>query len=118
MTIEQRTSGGVSILDVRGKMTIEALRDMAIADTARSLVQAGRKQILLNLGGVPYLDTMGLCNIVEAYITTQKHGGAVKLTGLQPHARHLLLITRLLTVFEVYESEEEAIASFGSAMPS
>lgn len=118
MTIEERASGGVTILDVRGRMTIEALKDMAIAERVRSLLQEGRTRILLNLEGVPYVDTMGLCNIVEAYVTTQRQGGSLKLLRVTPHVRQLLVITKLLTVFEAYESEAEALASFGPAAES
>jgi len=61
----------------------------------------------------PYVDTIGLCNIVEAYITTQRQGGALKLLHLTAHVREMLMITRLLTVLEAYDSEPEAVASFG-----
>ena len=66
MTIEERASGSVTILDVRGRMTIEDLKDMLLADRVRQLLQRGRNWIVLNLEGVPYVDTSGLCNIVEA----------------------------------------------------
>ena len=118
MTIEERASGSVTILDVRGRMTIEDLKDMLLADRVRPLLQAGRKQILLNLAGVPYVNTMGLCNVVEAYITTKRQGGSLKLLGLTPHVRELLMITRLLTVFEAYASEATAVASFGPSAPA
>ena len=118
MTIEERASGGVTIFDVRGRMTIEDVGDMALAEKVRPLLQAGRKQMLLNLEGVPYLDTMGLCNIVEAYITTKRQGGSLKLLHLTPHVRELLVITKLLTVFEAYASEAAAVASFGPSAPA
>lgn len=116
MTIDQRTSGAVTILDIRGKMIIEVLEDMPVAERVRSLLKEGRTQILLNLEGVPYTDTMGLCNIVEAYVTAQRHGGSLKLLRLTPHVRQLLVITKLLTAFEAYQSEAEAVASFGPAI--
>ena len=118
MTIEERASGGVTILDVRGRMTIEDVQDMLLAEKVRPLLQTGRKQILLNLEGVPYVDTMGLCNVVEAYITARRQGGSLKLLGLTPHVRELLMITRLLTVFEAYASETTAVASFGPSAPA
>jgi anti-sigma B factor antagonist len=113
MTIEARTSGAVTILDVGGRLTIETLGAMTLAENVRPLLLAGRKQILLNLEGVPYVDTMGVCNIVEAYIATQRQGGSLKLLHLKPHVRELLRITRLLTVFDAYDSEADAVASFG-----
>jgi anti-sigma B factor antagonist len=115
MTIEERTSGDVTIFGVRGRMTIEDASDMALARLVRSRVQDGCSRVLLNLEGVPYVDTTGLCNIVEAYVTTQRQGGWLKLVHLAPHVRELLRITKLLTVLEAYESEAEAIASFGTA---
>jgi anti-sigma B factor antagonist len=117
MTIEERTSGGVTILDVRGNLTIEVVEDMPIANKVRELLQQGRTQILLNLETVRYLDTMGLCNIVEAFITTRRQGGSLKLVRLAPHVREVLVITKLLTVFEAYDSEADALASFRSAAP-
>mgnify|MGYP001304077488 CR=1 FL=1 len=115
MTIDERTSGAVTILDIRGKMIIEVLEDMPVAERVRSLLKDGRTQILLNLEGVPYTDTMGLCNIVEAYVTAQRQGGSLKLLRLTPHVLELLVVTKLLTVFEAYQSEAEALASFGPA---
>ena len=99
-------------------MTIEDVQDMLLAEKVRPLLQAGRKQILLNLEGVPYIDTMGLCNVVEAYITTRRQEGSLKLLGLMPHVRELLVITGLLTVFEAFASEADAVASFGSSAPA
>ena len=118
MTIEERASGGVTILDVRGRMTIEDLKDMVLADRVRQLLQQGRNRIILNLEGVPYVDTLGLCNIVEAYITTQRQNGSLKLLRLTAHVRELLMMTRLLTIFETYESEAAAVASFGPSAPA
>ena len=113
MTIEERACGDVTVLDVRGRMTIEVLSDMLLADRVRQLLQRGRNQIVLNLEGVPYVDTSGLCNIVEAYITTRRQEGSLKLLRLTAHVRELLVITKLLTIFDVYESEAAAVASFG-----
>lgn len=116
MTIEQRSSGGVTILDVRGKMTIEALGDLVLAERVRSVLEEGRMRILLNLEAVSYVDTIGLCNLVEAYLTARRQGGALKLLRLTPHVRELLAVTRLLTVFEACDSEADAVASFDPAM--
>ena len=118
MTIEERASGGVTILDVRGRLTIEVLTDMALANKVRQLLQDGRKQIVLNLEAVPYVDTSGLCNIVEAYITSKRQGGSLKLLHLTAHVRELLVITRLLTIFDAYDSEAAAVASFGPSAPA
>jgi len=92
--------------------------DMFLAEKVRPLLHTGHKQILLSLEAVPYVDTIGLCNIVEAYITTQRQGGALKLLHLTAHVREMLMITRLLTVLEAYDSEAEAVASFGRSAPA
>ena len=99
-------------------MIIEVLKDMPLTEKVRSLLQEGRTQILLNLEGVTYVDTTGLCNIVEAYVATNRRGGALKLMRLTPRVRKVLMVTKLLTVFEAYESEAEALASFGPAAES
>jgi anti-sigma B factor antagonist len=118
MTIGERVSGAVTILDVRGRLTIEVVRDMSLAERVRALLQAGHKQIVLNLEGVSYVDTMGLSNIVEAYIATSRQNGSLKLLHLTAHVREVLVITRLLTVFEAYDSEADAVASFGHSAPA
>jgi anti-sigma B factor antagonist len=118
MTIEERTSGGVIVLDVQGRMTIEVLGNLVLADRVRQLLQQGHRQILVNLAGVPYVDTSGLCDLVEAYLATTRREGALKLLHLTPHVRKILAITRLMTVFEAYESEAAAVASFGSSAPA
>jgi len=118
MTIEERASGDVIILGVRGPMTIEVLTDMLLAEKVRRRLQEGHKQILLNLEGVSYVDTTGLCHVVEAYVTTKRQGGSLKLLHLTRYVRELLVITTLLTVFEAYDSEADAVASFGASAPA
>jgi anti-anti-sigma factor len=115
MTIEERPSGNVVVLDVGGRLTIEAAGSLCLTARVRRLLQEGRKQFLLNLAAVPYVDTTGLCSIVEAYVTTTREGGSLKLLNVTARVRTVLAITRLLTILEAYESEEDAIASFGSA---
>jgi anti-sigma B factor antagonist len=112
MTIDQRESGNVTILEIKGNMTIDVLRDMVVVDMVRALLQQGRNQIVLHLEAVKYVDTMGLCNIVEAFITAQRKGGVLKLLRITPHVREMLSVTKLLPLFEVFESESAAVASF------
>jgi anti-anti-sigma factor len=113
MTIDERPSGTAIILDVDGRMTIEAEHDRPLTVKVRRLLQEGQRRILLNLKGVPYLDTTGLCDIVEAYVATRRQGGSLKLLQPTPHVRAVLDTTRLLTILEAYDSESDAIASFG-----
>jgi anti-sigma B factor antagonist len=114
MTVTERSIGDVTILDVEGRMTVEAARAAHLADEARGLIQRGRKQIVLNLERVKQIDSSGLCDIVTAYTTTMRQGGALKLLHLPVRVRDLLTITKLLATIEAYETEADAIASFGS----
>lgn len=118
MTVEQRTSGRVIILDVQGRMTIETAGNMALAEIVRRLLPQGHKSIVVNLAGVPSLDSCGLCNLVDAYVAATRRGGSLKLLYLTPPIRKILAVTRLLTIFEVYDSEADAVASFGSSAPA
>ena len=117
MTIDQRTSGGVIILDVQGRMTIEVLGKMVLVEKVRQLLQQGHKQLLLDMGGVPSMDTSGLSDLVGAYLAATRRDASLKLLHLTPHVRTLLKVTRLLTVFDAYESEPAAVASFRSNAP-
>ena len=88
-----------------------------LAVTIRRLLQRDQKRILVNMQDVPYIDSTGLAEIVEAYHAAIRRGGAFKLAHLTPHVRELLTVTMLLTVFEVFESEADALASFGAVAP-
>ena len=114
MKVEERTFGDVTILDVDGRMTAES-PERLFCVTVRHLLRQGRIQFLVNLERVPYIDSTGLADIMEAYATTTRQGGAFKLEHLSLHVRELLRITALLTVLDVFESEATALASFGTA---
>ncbi|MCE2542796.1 MAG: STAS domain-containing protein [Acidobacteria bacterium] len=111
MEIEQRPSGDVMILDLKGKLTIGS-GDELLKDKINSLIQQGHKKLLLNLAGVPYVDSAGLGAIVSSYTTVSRENGSLKLLSLTSRIEDLLAITKLLTVFDTYESETEAVASF------
>jgi anti-sigma B factor antagonist len=113
MQIEERVVGGVTILDLSGKMTLGEGDEM-LREKIASLVNAGQKQLLLNLDGVPYIDSAGLGEIVRTYTTVSRQGGKLKLLNLTKRIEDLLSITKLLTVFETYETEAEAIQSFSA----
>lgn len=114
MRISERHVGGIVIVDVAGKITLGD-GDVVLKDKVRSLLQQGERKILLNLGQVPYVDSTGLGEIVQAYATVSKNGGALKLLNVTKRIADLLAITKLLTVFETFESEDEALDSFGAA---
>src|SRR3989337_1714740 len=111
MEIVERTVNTVTILDLKGKMTLGE-GDELLKDKINSLLQQDRKQIVLNLEGVPYIDSAGLGEIVRTYTTVSRQGGKLKLVNLTKRITDLLSITKLLTVFETFESEPEAIQSF------
>ena len=102
---------GVIVLDLRGRLTLgdgtEALRNRV-----RKLIQSGYRQIILNLEDVSYIDSVGLSTLVSTYTTTRREGGDMKLLNLTKRVHDLLQITRLSTVFEIYDSLEEAQRSF------
>ena len=112
MQISQRTVGDVVIVEVSGKITLGEGGGTILKDKMRSLIQQGHKKLLLNLGGVAYVDSAGLGEIVQAYATVNKEGGKLKLLNLTKRIKDLLSITKLLTVFDTFDNEAEAVASF------
>jgi anti-sigma B factor antagonist len=114
MQIEERVVDDVTILDLKGKITLGE-GDEALKDKINSLVHQNRKRILLNLGDVPYIDSAGLGEIVRTYTTVSRQGGQLKLVNLTKRITDLLAITKLLTVFETFESEAEALKSYSKA---
>lgn len=111
MQIEERVVGEVTILDLKGKITLGE-GDEALKDKINSLTLQNRRRILLNLEGVPYIDSAGLGEIVRTYTTVSRQGGQLKLVNLTKRIEDLLSITKLLTVFETFDSEAEALKSF------
>lgn len=111
MQIEERVVGDVTILDLKGKITLGE-GDEALKDKINSLTLQNRRQILLNLEGVPYIDSAGLGEIVRTYTTVSRQGGQLKLVNLTKRITDLLSITKLLTVFETFDSEADALNSF------
>src|SRR5690554_2785385 len=113
MQIDERAVGDVIILDLNGKMTLGE-GDELLREKVSSLVSQGKKKLILNLEGVPYIDSAGLGEIVRTYTTVSRQGGKLKLLHLTKRIEDLLSITKLLTVFEVYEDENEAVQSYAS----
>jgi anti-sigma B factor antagonist len=114
MHIEERPAGDVMVLDLKGKMTLGE-GDELLKDKINSLVLQGRRKVVLNLEGVPYIDSAGLGEIVRTYTTISRQGGSMKLLNLTKRITDLLSITKLLTVFETYDNEADAVRSFSSA---
>ena len=111
MKITERLVGDVVILDLQGKILIGEGDDQ-LREAVTKLADSGKTKILLNLAEVPYVDSAGLGEIVRCYTTVSRKGGKLKLLNLTKKIQDLLAITKLLTVFETYDNEEEAIKSF------
>ncbi len=111
MQISARHREGVTVLDPKGKITIGA-GDVAIRDAVHEALDAGSKKILINLNGVSTCDSSGIGELVAAYTTVKNRGGELKLCELPAKVSDVLQITQLITVFEIHDSEDEAIASF------
>jgi anti-sigma B factor antagonist len=111
MKIDTRTVGDVKILDCSGKITLGE-GTMAVRNTVRDLVKGGNKKIILNLGDISYIDSSGIGELVSTFTTVINQGGQLKLLNLTKKIHELLQITKLLTVFQVYDDENAAIASF------
>jgi anti-sigma B factor antagonist len=113
MTIQERVVGSVTILDLGGKLVLGD-GDTLLKDKIHSLVFQGRKQIILNMGAVNYMDSSGLGALVASSVTAKSNDGQIKLVSLTKRLQDLLAIAKLLTVFEAYDSEAEAINSFAA----
>ncbi len=114
MQISERAVGDVVVLDVKGRITLGD-GDEVLKDKVNSVVGKGTKKILLNLADVPYVDSAGLGEIVRTYTTVSRQGGSLKLLNLTKRISDLLAITKLLTVFETFDSEPEAVKSFSAS---
>jgi anti-sigma B factor antagonist len=111
LNISERTAGDVTILDMDGKITIGE-GSVALRTAIRRLLEEGKKKILLNLARVGYIDSSGIGELVSSYTAINKDGGQLKLLNLTQKLQDLLTITKLLTVFDVYDNEQEALTSF------
>ena len=111
LTIASRELDGVTVLDLNGRITLGE-GSVQIRDAIRDLIGKGQKRILLDLGEVNYIDSSGLGELVSAYTTVKNQGAALKLLKLTRKVHDLLQLTTLYTVFDIYDDEASAIASF------
>jgi anti-sigma B factor antagonist len=114
MEIDERTVGDVVVLDIKGRVQLGEGDEM-LKDKVNSLLNQGRKKIVLNLADVPYIDSAGLGEVVRTFTTVSRQGGSLKLLNLTKRITDLLAITKLLTVFDTYDSEQEAVQSFSAS---
>jgi len=111
LVIVTRQSGDVSILDLSGRITLGEGAS-TLRNAIRTIALEGHKKILLNLGDASYVDSSGLGVLVSAFATLANHGGQLKLLNVLSRVKDLLLITKLYAVFEIFDHEDEAVASF------
>jgi len=113
MRIEERVCDDVLIIEPKGRLTIETESEFVAA--VRRALDAGHARLVLNLADVPYIDSSGLGSIAHAYTSAWRRGGDLKLLNVGRRNLQLLTITKLATVFELFESEAEAVRSFERA---
>jgi anti-sigma B factor antagonist len=109
--INERRTGDVTILDLKGRLRVGG-NALALHKSIRNLIVEKKILILLNMAGVTYIDSCGLGELVASQISVENKGGEIKLFGLTEALRELLTVTRLLSVFDVYENEADAIQQF------
>jgi anti-sigma B factor antagonist len=112
MQIGQRMVGDVAIIEITGDITLSKGGDVMIKDKVQSLLQQGNRKLLLDLGNVSYVDSAGLGQLVQVYATTRHLEGQLKLLRVTKRLKDLLVLTKLLTVFECYDDEADALANF------
>jgi anti-sigma B factor antagonist len=112
MDISERSAGTATVVAVKGDITLNKGGDVQLKDKIQSLLQQGKTKLLLDLGNVSYVDSAGLGQLVQLHATTMHHGGSLKLLNLTKRLSDLLVVTRLSTVFDSYDTEAEALDSF------
>lgn len=111
MEVNKRQVGDVTILDLKGKITIGS-GDVQLRDAVRGVLESGAAKVLINMSGVSTIDSSGIGELVSSYTTASNRGAKLKLINLPAKVTDILTITQLITVFDVYDSEAEGIASF------
>jgi anti-sigma B factor antagonist len=116
MHITERVVDTITILDLSGKLTIDEGAQL-LKDKTESLVFQGRNRVIVNLAGVPYIDSGGLGQLVACYTNLAKAGGRLKLLNVGRRNHDLLSITKLVAVFDTFDTEQEAIQSYAAPSP-
>jgi anti-sigma B factor antagonist len=114
MTISTRQVGGITILDIGGRIVLGE-EGASVRDVIRDLLNNGHKQILFNLGDVDYIDTIGLGSLVGAFTTVRKQGGDLKFLNLPEKFARVMQITQLYTVLDIINDEAAAVKSFSQS---
>jgi anti-sigma B factor antagonist len=113
LQIVEKESGGITVLELSGRVTLGEESNQ-LRTKVKDILAQGKKRLVLDLGNVSYIDSAGLGTLVAGYTSSQSQGAGMKLANLTKRFREQLNITKLVTVFDVYGSVEEAIKSFGA----
>ena len=111
MKFNTRQNGNVTILDLSGRITIGSGEE-ALRNATQEILNSGAKNVVINMGGVTMIDSSGIGELVSAYTTATNRGAKLKLANLPAKVSDILTITQLITVFDVFDSEAEAVQSF------
>jgi anti-sigma B factor antagonist len=111
LNVSEYRNGNVVVLNLQGDIRLGE-SNIELHNILRALVEKGERRILLNLADVSYIDSSGLGELVAGFSTLQKNGGELKILKLAGRVRELMVLTKLLTVFDVFENEQEAVDSF------
>ena len=111
LEIRERQVGAIVVLDFEGDILIGAGSNM-ISERIKNLAEQGKFDVLLNMSGVRYVDSAGLGKLISGYTTLRREGGQVRLLGVTENVKDLLVITKLVTVFDTHEDEQQALDSF------
>ena len=112
MQIAEKVNGDITIIKVTGDITLNQGGDVLLKDKIQSQLQQGRKKLVLDLGEVSYVDSAGLGQLVQIHATTKSNGGSLRMANVTKRLKDLLVVTKLVTVFDSYDSETAAVASF------
>jgi anti-sigma B factor antagonist len=112
MQIEEKMNGEVAVIKITGDITLNQGGDVLLKDKIQSLLQQGQRKLVLDLGGVSYVDSAGLGQLVQIHATAKSKGGLLRLVNVTKRLKDLLVVTKLVTIFDSYDSEAEAVASF------
>ena len=115
MQIEERAVADITVLAVSGEITLNSGGGQAIKEKVATLMREGRRQIVLELGGVTYVDSAGLGQLVQVQLTTASKGGKLKLANTGPRLRQLLAVAKLASLFDSHDTEAAAVASFAAS---
>lgn len=114
LTFQNREVGGATVVDVEGKIALGD-SNTQLHQSLKQLVADGKRNVILNMAGVTGIDSSGLGSIVAGYSTLQAAGGSLKLMNLSDRVADLMTITKLYTVFDIYENESDAVNSFAQS---